>query len=557
MIDRGAVAEYDKYWQSFTPCALETREIRTGLWRKARVIKASPTEGPDCESYDAVVAGGGPAGILLGSILARQGFRVLLLEKNTRLHCGSTWNLSRPEFEDLKKTGTLAAAEWEGLVEGEFTEGVSRFYDDSASPAIQREFRWDEILNISINEADFFRLLAATPGLEVRMGCRASLALISPSAAYVECGDAGLMVRGRLFIDATGWRSPLAALVNEGLQTESVYNMFGIHTSKKLPRLMGGAGRPLGLICATYENEINTGAGMVQPILERFTNFVPGRVDGGDIVYYFSRTARPAPILPLVDEMLSRISPVLEGFTEDVVDRTYFGHGPGYYYPGPFAGSGIQTSVGDRVYLAGAAGLQYSGLTGCVFGALARNAAGLGMALARNLRRNRLSFGDLCAVDIDPRERISMAIGGLFGGSMALGVDEKRGTVNRDWIMFSDMLGGLDPRLKNESLRDKITLVTLNRLVAICAGKPKVIEAVLRNNRGHAGIVVWTFISSYARLLWQELKRLILRRKYKYAAGSGMGMARLPLYAVNVTRFWTGARGLNGAEPTNKGAERK
>lgn len=493
--------------------------------------------------------------MLMGSILAKKGFRVLLLERNAGLHCGSTWNLSRPEFADLKKAGVLPESQWEGMIEGEFTEGVSRFYDTAASPPGQREFRWNEILNISINEGEFFRLLSATPGLEVRTGCRASLAWISPAHAYVECGTGGKLARSRLFIDATGWRSPLAGLVNAGLHTESVYNMFGIHTSKKLPRILGPAGRPLGLICATFEDEAMTEAGLVQPILERFTNFVPGRVDGGDIIYYFTRTSRPAPILPLVDEMLSRISRVLEGFTEDAVDRTYFGHGPGYYYPGPFARSGMQNSVGDRVYLAGAAGFQYSGLTGCVFGAMARNAASLGDSLARALRRDRLSFQDLNRIDIDPRERISMSIGGLFGGSMALGEGEEPGTVNRDWIMFSDMLGGLDARLKNESLRDKITLSTLNRLVAICAGKPKVIRAVLRNNRGHAGTVAWTFLSAYVGLLREEFTRLFLRRRRKYAVNGGLGVLRFPGYTVNVSRFWAGARSLKTAELSAKGAK--
>jgi len=557
MIDRGAVAEYDQYWQSFQPCPLETMEIRTGFWKRPRVIKPSPQEGPDCEVFDAVVAGGGPAGILLGAILAKKGFRVLLLEKNARLHCGSTWNLSRPEFADLKKTGVLAEPEWEGLVAGEFAEGVSRFYDDSVSPPRQREFRWDEILNISINEEDFFRILAATPGLEVRTGCRARLAMVSPTAAYVEYGQDKSMVRGRLFIDATGWRSPLAGLVNAGLRTESVYNFMGIHTCRKLPWITGPSGRPLGIICATFENELMTEAGMVQPILERFTNFVPGRVDGGDVIYYFTRTPRPAPILPLVDGMLSRLHLVLDGFTEDIVDRTFFGHGPGYYYPGPFSRFGIQSSVGDRILLVGTAGLQYSGLTSCAFGALARNAAGLGKSLARALQRDKLSFNVLRQIDIDRRERISMAIGGLFGGSMELGAGENPGTVNRDWIMFSDMLGGLEPRLKNEALRDKITLKTLNRLMAICAGKPRIIEAVLRNNRGYSGTVVWTFFSSYVRLLWQEAGKLFLARKLKYAVNGLLGLVRLPLYAVNLTLFWRNARGLQGVESIVKWEEKK
>jgi len=545
MIDREAVEAYDRFWQCVPPACLPVKEIRAGLLGRARIIVTSRNERPAGESYDVVIAGGGPWGILLGSLLAGRGHSTLVLERSAQLRCGATWNVSRPEFDDLKATGALPEAVWDGLVTGEFTEGVFRLYDSSAAPSRQREYHFDEILNLSLDEDRFLASLAATPGLAVRTGCPARLAAVTRTSACVEYAavHGPRTVAARLFIDATGWTSPLGRLMTRGLEPESVYNMLGVRTNVRLPRIVSPVtGRPMGLICATFENEIPSRAGLVQPILERFTDCVPGRCDGGDLIYYFTRTARPAPLAPLIDDMAARIPQVLDGFREDQVEKTYFGHGPAFYTSGPLARFSRRTSVGDRVLLAGASALHYSGLTGCAFGPLARNASALAGVIDLALRRNRLSFRHLCRIDIDPRERASQAIEELFGGAMELAPGETPGTVNRDWIGFAEAGEGLDPRLKNEAFRDKIRLQTLNRLVGICAGKPDVIASVLRNNRGHLGLVVWTFLSAYGTLLYHEIRLLFGRRNRKYAVAGGRAVAALPVFAANVGRFYAAGR---------------
>jgi len=548
MIDRDDIAAYDQFWQSVPPCCLEKADICTGLWRKARVIKPSRAEGPDCEGFDVIVAGGGAWGMLMGSMLAKRGFHVLILEKNSRFHCGATWNISRPEFADLKKTGILPESVWEGLVTGEFTEGVFRLFDDSAAPPGQREFHFDEILNVSLDETKYFSLLSATPGLSCRLDARAALERLSRTAAYVRYGDPSKpgLAKGRLLIDATGWTSPLAALANYRRETDAVYNMLGFRTDRKLPRALSpSTGRPMGLICTTFENEIASPAGPVQPILERFTDYVPGLVDRGDVIYYFTRTPRAAPILPLVGEMLARIHYILPGFSEEMVERTYFGHAPAYRKFGPFSRYRLQMSAGDRILLVGTAAFQYNDLTGCGFGPLVRNAMDLCNSIARLLSKDRLTFSSLKRVDIDPRERVSMEIGDLFVGATQLTAGETPGTVNHDWISFTEAAEGMDQHLKNEAFRDKVRLETLNQLIRVCAVKPKVIGGLIRNNRGRIGAVVWTFISAYARLLFHELRLFAGRRKRKYFTGGSGAVMRLPGFAVNVAKVWSAGRAVS------------
>jgi hypothetical protein len=240
--------------------------------------------------------------------------------------------------------------------------------------------------------------------------------------------------------------------------------------------------------------------------------------------------------------MLDRVPLVMDGFREGLVVKTYFGHAPAFLPPGPLPRARLRTSAGDRILLAGCAAVQYSGLTGCAFGPLVRNASRLAEAIHRALARNRLAFRDLCRIDIDPRERISQRLEGLFGGAMELDTAESPGTVNQDWIAFSDAAGEINPGLKNEAFRDKIRLETLHQLVRICAGRPGLIASVVRNNRGRLGLVVWTFCAAYATLLYHELRLLVCRRHRKYAVAGGRAVAVLPAFAVNVARFYANGR---------------
>jgi hypothetical protein len=200
---------------------------------------------------------------------------------------------------------------------------------------------------------------------------------------------------------------------------------------------------------------------------------------------------------------------------------------PAYYRYPPLSPWSRQMSAGDRVLFVGYAGQQVNGLTGCAFGALVRNAADIRDAVDERLRRDDLSFRSLNGVDIDPRERPSQEVAELFSGVMALASWETPGTVNRDWIKFMEVGKGLDPGVRSEAYRDKLRLRTLNQLLGICASRTDVIAALLRNNRGRIGLVAWTLVSAYLRLLAMEIGLFVRRRRGRYLAGSAGGLLRL------------------------------
>lgn len=598
MIDRKKVAAYDRFWQELNYLRYPLEHKCVGLFRKASVIRKkrgnekipSVKEYGEIKEYEVIVAGGGPSGTLYASMLAQKGHSVLLVEKNEKHECGSTWNLSRDEFEDLKSTKALTEEQFEGLIEGEFERGDFRLWnkkdeeqgkeeqmDEEQIEKYQKVKEFRNVLNLSIDETKYFKLLSETPNLEVNLGYSAVLNCITDEFVFVERikknnklakEDEVKMIKAKLFIDATGWTSLLARTVNYERVEESWYNMIGIKSKKKLNLIpenfeLDEDGNPIGLICVTCGNEIMTRAGKVQPILERFSHFNDEKSEHkGDVIYYFTRTSKPVRLSPMFKDMEELMHKILPEYDSSMVDKTYYGHAAGYYQQGIFTPRFQQLSAGDRTLMVGVAAQQYSGLTGCAFGCLARNAKDICESIDKALKKGDLRFKTLQKIDIDPRERVSQSITDLYSGSMELDPYEEAGTVNRDWISFIDIGDEMDDETNADVLRDKIRITTLQKMLAISAGNPDTIKSLFRNNRDHAGLVVATFIKGYLKLLVLEVQYAVKKRqkkfkifpipKGKYLKAGAIGSCKIPIHLFHGFRFILKSRKLGKTEKLQK-----
>lgn len=560
-MDLEGIRRYDEFWQTPTR-AYDTESVRWGWWTPATVITKSALA-PQCPEpvvdRTVVVLGAGPTGMLMAANLAHAGHRVTIIERQPTLFCGSTWNLSSEEFATLERTPPLSPEEWRSCITGSFSHGVFRLHD-ADSGGIEKDFSVADCLNVSLDEGRFYALLGREhPNLEVRTSTVGELEAVRTEGAYVSWQNPqgrGLY-RAQLLIDARGWRSPLALAVHPHRKVESVYNMLGVVANVGIGWGQGCAGRvkrdrhgyslqdaegnPLGMICATYRNAIELDQLLVQGILERFTDFVPGSAehDGrSDVIYYFTRTPQPARLTEMARGMVKAMQDVVPDLEEHHIQKVLYGHSPGYYAPGPFERWRVQASAGDRLLLLGTAAQQYSGLTGCAFGALARNAAVMGTRVDEALRRGDLRFVNLARIDIDPRERNSQGISGTFAGTMAVrGPDEDSCSPNRDWLILCEAAqkAGLGPELLGEAIKDKIRFETLNRLIAMFRVDPRVGEVMLRNNAGSEVAAVWTAIRGYLWLMHEEFRRFVASGKRKYLIGIIAALANLPGVLVSGT----------------------
>ncbi len=557
-IDRQKVEAYDYFWKELNYQRYPLEYKRVGWFKRASVIrkKRRNEKTPDVKEYgkikeyDVIVTGGGPSGTLYASMLAQRGYSVLLVERNRRHECGSTWNLSRREFDDLKSTQALTDKQFEGLIAGRFEQGDFRLWNEKEGK--QRVKLFYNLLTLSMDESKYFKLLSKAPNLEVRLGTKAILNCITEQYAFVMLSKANNksakeekveMVKAALLIDATGWTSLLARTINYERVDESWYNMIGIHSAKKLNFKtdkfeLDKSGKPVGLICITYENEILTNTGKVQPILERFSDFNDKTLEHtGDVIYYFTRTAKPVRLMPMFDDMEKTIRKILPEYDPSMVDKTYYGHAAGYYQEGMFTPRFRQLSAGDRTLMVGVAAQQYSGLTGCAFGCLARNARDICDAIDKALKKRDLSFKTLQKIDIDPRERASQSITDLFAGSMELDPYEEAGTVNRDWLSFISIGDEMDDATNADVFRDKIRFTTLQKMLRISANNPKTIESLFRNNRGHALMVVATFVKGYFKLLLLEAKYALKKKQLKYFMAGLIGTLLIPVQLHSGLKF--------------------
>jgi hypothetical protein len=497
----------------------------------------------------------------MAAYLARRGHRVVLVERQSKLFSGSTWNLAREEFAALRCVSALKPEQWDACITGDFERGLFRLHD-TESGGRERDFDFKDCLNLSLDEAAFYEALAPTPGLDVRLSTWAELDALTEDAAYVRCrpsagggSSPSFVIRARLLIDARGWRSPLALAVHPERRVESVYNMLGVvtrgpvgwaarpHADGDGNDLTDDAGNPLGIICATYQDAVRMDGVLAQAILERFTDFVKSSAahDGkGDVLYYFTRTKRPAPLEPMLDGMLTALRRVAPDLEEHHIQKTLFGHCPGYYPPGPFERWRLQPSAGDRVLLLGLAAQQYSGLTGCAFGALARNAERLLTGVDHALLADTLDFETLAKIDIDVRERYSQQIGETFAGTMAVLGDETALSPNQDWLTLcrAAVEAGLDPKLLGEALKDKMRPETLHRMLGMVVADPRVVEVVLVNNQREEGLLVWTILRCYFGLLAEEARLWFERRDDKYRRGLGASLWRLPSVLARSGRIY-------------------
>ncbi len=443
---------------------------------------------------------------------------VLVLERKPTHQYNCTWNISRGELDELAQSGFFSPEELRRLVKGQFLEGVFSIYDPSC-PSEPGEFRFDDLFNLCIDEVFFFDCLRRSE-MEVRYGAEAAIERVTRKWAYVRAR--GRVIRTRLFIDARGWMSPLSLLINSGPGRRGFFNVIGARVRSFDSPLRV---KERAITCATYSNEEWLSGELVQPILQLLPD---GRENGEEVIYLFTRTPRPARLVPLVKGFAQYARLANPKFDEGKVEKLYYGHIPVYHETfSPF-----QRSAGPRTLYIGEAGNYLGGRPGFGVAAIARNARRVPFEIDLALRKDDLSFERLNRIYIDPREHGSQIIQSLFDMAMVLQKHERRGDVNRDWLNIIRLTDKMEPRLKNWCLSDKVTLRALHSLVWNSLDDASALRAVLKNAEWRVARVAAVFLSGYMKLLYHECSLVARRKKFKYLAAACGAMMRLPSYAL-------------------------
>ena len=340
------------------------------------------------DRFDVIIAGGGLS-LVYAATLAQAGLRVAVFDRREIGYGHREWNISRPELRPLSASGLFTPSEVEGLLLGQYREGICRFGSGPAHPV-------REVLDCVV---DAGRLLSA-----LRQRAEAAGATLLPHHALAGYrvdadgvrvvlsparGGAPRQLQARLFIDALGAQSPHAAF---DLLCPTV---GGVLDDLQLGTAPDELDPSLGEILITTEG-IEDGE---QHIWEGFPAPHPTADEASPgpsrrmtiyLFYYQRRTrldermaADEQPLLALYERFFTTLPRYKRGALRLL--RPTYGYIPGYTRLSP-----MPSAPSDRVFLVGDAAARHSPLTFCGFGSMIRSFLPISQGLLRALQSDSL-----------------------------------------------------------------------------------------------------------------------------------------------------------------------
>ena len=193
--------------------------IRNETFSSPEVLAESQELLGDCE-FDVAIAGG-TLGIVMGSALARRGWRVAVLERGQLKGREQEWNISRKELQVLVELDMLSQQELEGAISMEFNPVRLSF--------LGGEDVWvRDVLNIGVSPEKLLDLLKArflADSGELLENLPLENVVVHPDGVEVLGGDRRLTAR--LLLDAMGHFSPIARQARQGQKPDAICVVVG------------------------------------------------------------------------------------------------------------------------------------------------------------------------------------------------------------------------------------------------------------------------------------------------------------------------------------------
>jgi lycopene cyclase CruA len=342
--------------------------------------------------YDLIYLGGA-LGVIHAAVMARRGYRVLLIERLPFGRMNREWNISRDEFQSLINLGLFSPEEFEQVIACEYIDGFNKFFDANNPPGTQAKvLHTPKVLNISVDAEQLLRIcgdkLRAAGGViweETEfVSADIGAAVASIEARHLPSGESK-QARGRLLVDAMGSASPIAWQLNGGRTFNSVCPTVGAAISGGFdPQVWD---HQFGDVLNSH-GDISRGR---QLIWELF----PGR-DGEVTIYLFHyhqiHPENPGSLLEMYEDFFQ----ILPEYRRCDVDKLQWRKATFGYIPGHFSqGSRDRQVAWDRLVAIGDAASLQSPLIFTGFGSLVRNMERLTQLLDTALTHDLLDAANL------------------------------------------------------------------------------------------------------------------------------------------------------------------
>ncbi len=425
-----------------------------------RVDDTSHLTTPNQSKYDLIYIGGA-LGVIHAAVMARLGYRVLLLERLPFGRMNREWNISRDELQRLIDLDLFTPAEIESVIAREYVDGFSKFFDAYNPPNCKAKvLSTPTVLNICLDAEALLRVCGdklRQAGGEIWDETEFSRADVSGletvvTSQHLPTGETRI-ARGRLLVDAMGTASPIAWQLNGVHAFDSVCPTVGAAIASGFEPEVWDA--QYGDVLFTH-GDISRGR---QLIWELF----PGA--GEEITVYLFHYHQVNPENPgSLLEMYEDFFTILPEYRRCDMDKLVWRKPTFGYIPGHFTVSSSDRVVAfDRLIAIGDAASLQSPLIFTGFGSLVRNLPRLTHLLDTALKHDLL--------DTDALNRIrayqsNVAVTWLFSKGMMVptGMALPPERINATLNTFFGLLANEPPEVADTFIKDRSDWITFNRL---------------------------------------------------------------------------------------------
>ena len=432
-----------------------------------RVDDTSHLTAPSQPKYDLIYIGGA-LGVVHAAVMARLGYRVLLLERLPFGRMNREWNISRDEFQRLIDLNLFTPAEFEGVIAREYADGFSKFFDANNPPNCQAKvLSTPTVLNICLDAEALLRVCGdklRQAGGDIWDETEFSRADISGqetvvTSQHLPTGEIKI-ARGRLLVDAMGTASPIAWQLNGVHAFDSVCPTVGAAIASGFEPQVWDA--KYGDVLFSH-GDISRGR---QLIWELF----PGA--GEEITVYLFHYHQVNPESPgSLLEMYEDFFTILPEYRRCDMDKLVWRKPTFGYIPGHFTVSSSDRVVAfDRTIAIGDAASLQSPLVFTGFGSLVRNLPRLTHLLDTALKHDLL---DRDALDRIRAYQSNVAVTWLFSKGMMVptGMSLPPARINATLNTFFGLLANEPPAVADTFIKDRTDWITFNRLALKAASQ--------------------------------------------------------------------------------------
>ncbi|OUL27679.1 flavin-dependent dehydrogenase [Nostoc sp. T09] len=449
-----------------------------------KVVSSSSLSSP---TYDIIYIGGA-LGAIHAAVMAKLGYKVLLVERMPFGRMNREWNISRDELQSLVNLGLVTNSELETVIAREYKDGFNKFFDGN-NPAKLRSpvLHTPTVLNIALDSDKWLQMCGQkmrAAGGEIWDETEFLRADIDQSQVLITVkhlpSQQEKQVSGRLLVDAMGTASPIAWQLNGGRAFDSVCPTVGAVIDKGFEAQVWDS--QYGDVLYSH-GDISRGR---QLIWELF----PG-IEEELTIYLFHyhevHPQNPGSLLEMYEDFFT----ILPEYRRCDVDKLVWKKPTFGYIPGHFSvGSSDRTVAFDRLIAIGDAASLQSPLVFTGFGSLVRNLERLTKLLDTALKHNLLSFRHLNRIRA---YQSNVSVTWLFSKGMMVPTGKflPPQRINSMLNTFFGLLADEPPEVADNFIKDRCDWLTFNRLAIKAAGKNPALLLWIWELAGPRDLVRW------------------------------------------------------------------